>query len=180
MIRVKSNINQFLKNYKKRVDVVKLTLSEIAEKLAQKMSADMAMEIHNLRHVWVEDGNLSTVSNIDFDIKKIDDSTVVVSIGDNLKKFEMGDGALVNPVFFIEFGFGIVGQENPKKNHEAYDWEYNINEHKTAWYYYDHLGYKYRTSGREGINFMYRVIQEYKTNWLKYLQELLKENGAYD
>ena len=28
----------------------------------------------------------------------------------------MSDGTLVNPVYFIEFGFGIEGQENPMQN----------------------------------------------------------------
>lgn len=175
MITIKSNIDKFLENYKKKVEATQKSLLNIAEKLAQKMSSDMAFEISQLRYVWVEEGKLSTISNIDFSIEIIGASSVRVSIGNNLTPFAMSDGTLVNPVYFIEFGFGIVGQDNPKENHSKYDWEYNIHNHDSAWYYRGLNGELLKSSGREGINFMYRVIQDYKNNWKKYLKELIGE-----
>lgn len=175
MITIRSNIDKFLDNYRKKTSAVKTSLTNIAEKLAQKMSTDMAFEISQLRYVWVEEGNLSTVSNIDFDINVVGTNSVRVSIGNNLTPFEMSDGTLVNPVYFIEFGFGIVGENNPKENHAKYDWEYNINGHEGAWYYRGLNGELLESSGREGINFMYRVIQNYKYNWKNYLNELIGE-----
>lgn len=172
MITIKSNIKQFLENYRKKVENLKVVLDNVAEKLAQKMCAFMALEISSLKYVWVEEGNLQDVKNIDFDIESIGTNSVRVSIGKNLTPFEMKDGTLVNPAFFIEFGFGIVGQNNPKQNHEAFDWEYNINGHTTAWYYKYNDEY-YRSEGRQGINFMYNAQQKAK----EFLMEILKEQA---
>ena len=36
-----------------------------------------------------------------------------VSIGEKITPHNMSDGNRVNPAYFIEFGFGIVGQNNP-------------------------------------------------------------------
>jgi hypothetical protein len=178
MITISSNIDDFLKAYRKRVEKFKEVLFGIAEKLATRMATDMAYEITSLRSVWEEEGNLDEISNFNFDIQVIDNNSVRVLIGSELTPLEMEDGTLVNPIYFIEFGFGIVGQQNPKKNHEKYDWEYNINQHNRAWYYYGKAGQKFRSKGREGINFMYNTIEKYRTNWQEYFKELMEqENG---
>ena len=189
MITVKSNINEFLKNYRKRVGNFKSTLNVFAKKLAERMSADMAYEIARTRHIWTEEGNLDKVSGVDFSITNIGDNAVRVSIGENLEKFEMKDGTLVNPIYFIEFGFGIAGQKNPQDEHSKFGWEYNIRGHKGAWYYYDRTisppegaddkwkPQMLRSEGRQGSNFMYNVIETYKTNWQQYLKELMTEIG---
>ena len=176
MISVKSNINEFLKNYRKKASNFKNSLNGIAEKLAKRMSEDMKSLIQTDKR-WQEHGNLSTINEVSFDIESIGDNAVRVSIGDNLPKLVMTDGTLVNPSFFIEFGFGIVGERTPKKNHDKYNWEYNINQHKTAWMF-RYNGELMESEGREGINFMYNTIQDYRTNWLKYLKELMESaNG---
>ena len=178
MITVKSNINEFLKNYRKRARNFKTVLNSLATKLAERMSADMAYEIARTRHIWTEEGNLDKVSGIDFNITSIGESAVRVSIGDNLEKFEMEDGTLVNPVYFIEFGFGIAGQRNPQDEHSKFGWEYNIRGKEHPWYYYDRTvdpPQLLRSEGRQGSNFMYNVIQKYKDNWQQYLKELMTE-----
>lgn len=176
MIRVKSNIKDFLKAYRKKVENVKSILNGFAEKLAQKMSEDMAYEITSKKFVWVEEGNLSLVSAIDFDIEQVGENAVRVTIGDNLGVIGMSDGNLVNPLYFIEFGFGIVGKNNPMQGNEENDWEYDINGHgEKGWFFYDNYGQLVHTQGREGINFMYNTIQKYRTAWKDYLIQLLNE-----
>lgn len=198
MIKVSSNINSFLKHYKKKVEAFKASLDDLAYKLAQKMSSDMAYEIASLRYVWTEEGNLDKVSGVDFNIVKTSETSVRVTIGDSLPKITVGDSQIsrlrgrvpqeVNPVYFIEFGFGIAGERNPQKNHEEHGWEYNINQHKSAWFYYDSTVVPaedgsgewkpplLRSEGRQGINFMYNTIEKYRGNWLMYVSELIKEN----
>lgn len=172
MITVKSNINEFLKNYKKRIANFKIMLNQLAVKLAERMSEDMKKRIQEDTR-WKEHGNLSTINNVDFTIEPIGENSVKVIVGKNLPKFEMSDGTLVNPAFFIEFGFGIEGQDKPKENHDKYNWQYNIRGHEDSWFFwYD--GILMESKGREGINFIYNVLEEYRTNWQQYLKELME------
>lgn len=174
MITISSNINDFISKYKNRVNKINAVLGMLAERLAQRMSADMKELIDKDRR-WQEDGNLSRISQVDFRVETIENNKVRVHVGENLPKFVMmNDGTLVNPAFFIEFGFGIVGEQNPKQNHSAYNWEYNINGHKTSWFF-RYEGKLIRSSGREGVNFIYTIMQEYKNNWEKYFRDLLSE-----
>lgn len=177
MITIKSNIKEFLNNYRKITENFKVVLNNIATKLAEKIVQDMKTEIETNRFQWAEKGSLEYISNIDFLITPTSNKSVMVSIGDNLKKHIMSDGTLVNPVFFIEFGFGIVGQNNPSKNHELFDWEYNINNHTDAWWYMGFDGQFYQTKGSKGINFLYKTLHRKKNVWVNYLKELLKENA---
>ena len=175
MIKITSNIDEFLKNYKKKVQNFEETINNIAEKLAIRMSNDMKNMIFNDMR-WQEHGNLSRINDVDFRVEKINQNSVRVYIGETLPKFIMTDGTLVNPAFFIEFGFGIAGQENPMKNHDKYQWESNIRGHKDSWFFwYDCI--LMESKGTEGINFMYNTIKNYKDNWKQYLKELLEEQG---
>ena len=177
MITIKSNIKDFLNNYKKKVENFKVVLNTVAEKLAQKIIEYMKNEIETNRFQWAEKGKLETITNVGFTITPTSDKSVRVFIGDNLRKYKMKDGTLVNPVFFIEFGFGIVGQDNPSKNHEYFDWEYNINGHTDAWWYLGFDGEFYETKGTQGINFMYKALIDKKEDWKAYLKKLLKEQA---
>lgn len=185
MITVKSNIDKFLKNYRKKVEARKSVLNGIAEKLAKKMSNDMKDIIKREMYVWSPDADnndetgkmayhRSKIDNM-FSIESLGYNSVRVSIGDNLQKHDMGDGNLVNPAYFIEFGFGLRGQANPANNHEKYGWKYNLNSHNDAWYYEGWDGEFHISDGTVGTNFMYNTIQEYRNNWKKYLNELMAE-----
>ena len=74
----------------------------------------------------------------------------------------MSDGTLVNPAFFIEFGFGILGEKAPMKDHEKCEWEYNINGHTKGWSYLGRDGDFHGSKGRVGTNFMYNAKQKAK------------------
>jgi hypothetical protein len=175
MIKVTSNINEFLKHYKKRVVNFKVVLDSLAEKLAKRMADDMKNLIQSDKR-WQEHGNLSRINDVDFRIEPLSENSVRVHIGENLPKFTMTDGKLVNPAFFIEFGFGIVGQSKPKENHEKYQWEYNIRGHKDSWLFW-YEGILMESEGREGINFIYNTIDKYRVGWKYYLKELLEEQA---
>jgi hypothetical protein len=145
------------------------------EKLAQRMSADMALEISRSRYIWEETGGtMSEISAVDFDIVNTGFNEVTIEIGNNILPIEMSDGELVNPVYFIEFGFGIIGEENPKVGADEYDWEYNVNLRDKEWYFRGRDGHSYKSMGREGINFIHTVISKYRNEWKDYFFELLK------
>jgi hypothetical protein len=190
MIRVKSNIDGFLKNYQKKIGNFKTSLNSLARKLAERMSADMKDIIVKETYTWSPDaeGNDETGKmayhrgiDISFDITNIGDNGVRVSIGNNLQKHIMSDGTIVNPIYFIEFGFGVRGQQNPATNHSKFGWEYNINgrtkggEPPSPWWYEGWDGEYHLSDGTKGTNFMYRTIDKYRNGWKQYLKELMTE-----
>ena len=190
MITVKSNINEFLKNYRKKVANFKSTLNVLAEKLAERMSADMKDIIFKETYTWSPDadnndetGKMAYHRGVDiaFDITSIGNNAVRVSIGENLSKHEMKNGDIVNPIYFIEFGFGVRGQRNPATNHSKFGWEYNLNNHTeggdpdSPWWYEGFDGEYHLSDGTKGINFMYRTIDKYRNGWQQYLKELMTE-----
>lgn len=190
MIGINSNIDKFINKYTKRVNAITKTLQEIAEKMAQRMSTDMALEISRNRTLWEESGGtMSRIDSIDFDIRDNGKCGYIVEIGNNLPKVLVGDSKasalrqflgyepkLVNPIYFIEFGFGIIGENNQSPHHDEYGWYYNLNQHKDAWYYRD-SGNLFSSMGTKGINFMYNTIEKYRVDWKKYLFTLIKENS---
>ena len=175
-MKISSNIDEVLKRFGKRREALRLTLENFAEQLAEKMSEDMKTEIFSNRSVWAEKGGLDYITSVQFDIVKTGNNSVRINIGGNLPKHKMSDGTLVNPVYFIEFGFGIEGEDSPMKNADKYDWEYNINGHQHGWTFAGRDGLFHYSEGREGLNFLYNTIEKYKQNWKDYLIEMIKEN----
>ena len=173
MITVKSNINEFLKNYRKKVGNFKSTLYAVAEKLAEKMISYMKSEIERTHSTWYEKGSYAHIRTVDFEIIPLSSNSIRVEIGKNLDKFIMSDGTLVNPAFFIEFGFGILGEKAPMKDHEKFEWEYNINGHTKGWSYLGRDEEFHGSKGRVGTNFMYNAKQKAKD----FLQEIMTEIG---
>lgn len=187
MITIKSNIKEFLKAYRERVDKVKNVLNTFAEKLAERMREDMNQAIISSKAIWApvvesdnpkekqdERGKMGTYSSIPISISSIGENAVRVSIGDTLRPHTMKDGKVVNPAFFIEFGFGIIGQNNPMQNANEFGWIYNKSGHQEAWWYVGFDGGFRLSAGAKGINFMYNTIQRYKEGWKKFLQELME------
>lgn len=182
MIRVKSNIKGFLKAYRKKVENVKSILNGFAEKLAQRMSEDMLDEILTTKATWApnelqqdETGKMGTIEDVKFEIVSTSNTSVKVVIGENLPKHKMSDGNVVNPVYFIEFGFGIMGKENPQEKAEDFGWIYNKEGHEVAWWYKGFDNKSHYSKGAVGINFLYRTIDKYKKDWKDYLIQLLNE-----
>ncbi len=192
MIKVTSNIDGFLKNYRTRVGNFKAMLNTLAVKLAQRMSADMKDLIFKETSIWSPDADDNDETgkiawhrgkDILFDIQQLGNNAVRVSIGENLEKHEMSDGKLVNPIYFIEFGFGLRGQQSSATNHSKVGWEYNVNNHTkggyppSPWVYEGWDGELHTSDGTKGINFMYRTIDKYRIGWKQYLKELMTEIG---
>ena len=185
MIKVTSNIDEFLKYYKGRIENFKNMLENIAEKLAQRMSQDMKALIYSETSTWSPDAENNDETGkmayhrgkeISVEINHIGNGVRVV-LGENLDKHEMSNGSLVNPLYFIEFGFGVRGESKPAHNHEKVNWEYNKRNRQEAWGYQGWDGKIHISDGIVGTNFMYRTMDDYRTNWKKYLKELLEEQA---
>jgi hypothetical protein len=192
MIVVKTNIGEFIKRYQKKVDKFKSVLSTFAEKLAKKMCDDMLDAINRAKSDWNEPQSFLdtlTINESTFNIT-ISGNIAKVTIGENLPLRELGNTeysivakaqkpTYVNPIYFIEFGFGVVGEKKPSPHSKKFDWEYNINRHgrqtEDPWHYRDEMIDLQTSSGKEGINFMYNTIQKYREEWKNYFFELLEE-----
>lgn len=172
MINIKSNIDNFIKQFKDKANKISSSIQETPKIIVQQMIEEMKSIIERERSVWTSVSSpLEYVSGDDFTIEQTSNSCVVY-IGRNTNKIVAKDGARINPYFFIEFGFGIRGEKNPKTNHDLYGWKYNINKHERSWFYVGYDGEKHWTVGKEGTNFMYTTIQKYKNKW----QEIVMKN----
>lgn len=191
MVVVKSNVDKVIKSFTKFRNAVKLSLEDIGEKIALLMVQDMQEEIERNRNVWLQpNGNLENVGYVDYTITKIEGNKIRVTLGDAMPLIQVGDTYFslphnqhteyVNPLYFIEFGWGCVGEENPKQLAQRYSWEYNTNDHggvnPDPWGFYGNDGFLTETRGREGINFLYNTIQDYRDKWKTILVSLIKEN----
>lgn len=82
----------------------------------------------------------------------------------------------------IEFGIGVVGEQNKHSEANNVGYEYNVpSEYKDidgSWNFTDQLNQVwYRFSGYEGKSFLYDAFMEYKQNniWVKKYQEAFDE-----
>lgn len=179
MVDISSNIDNVLKSFKKKANAIKLSIKQIAEELANQMSIDMQNEINSTKSVWqdVEGSNMREISNVLFDIKHTKNGkSVRIEIGSNLQPISMSDGSKVNPIYFIEFGFGIYGETIPSPHSVEHGWAYNINGHTTAWLFMGNDGEFHSTIGTQGINFIYNTMQKYKEKWKDIFFDLVRRN----
>ncbi len=179
MINVNSNIDDFIKRFTDKSKKITKKIEDISEVIASKMIDEMSNYIIAEKSTWLAEKNsiMESVNGTDFTIKKTG-TGCVVSIGDLTSKITTKDGTMVNPYFFIEFGYGIRGQKNPKQNANEYSWEYNVNNHTKSWYYWaygEKDSEKIWTVGKEGINFMYNTIQKFRTKWKEIVMREIKE-----
>lgn len=191
VVVVKSNVDKVIKSFQKFRNAYKVSLEKIAERLGEAMCGEMVNEIQKYRSIWLQpNGNLEKVGNISYSIQKSGENSIKVILGDNLPLIKVGNTAYslphnkeekyVNPLYFIEFGWGVIGEQNPKEGATKYSWKYNTNEHgretENPFYFWGNDGILVETEGREGINFLYNVFEEYRTKWKQILIDLIKEN----
>lgn len=175
---LKSNYNDFIKRLSKIPEAVDIETQSAMNTLLSEMCESMKQIINSERATWFEYGSpLSAISGDDITYSLTDDGTGgIIYVGKNTEPFEMSDGRTVNPYLFIQFGFGIQGQNNPVQYATQRRWEYNINEHTKGWAFIGIDDEPHWTTGRIGIDFFYRVIEEYKEKWKEVLTNAYKKN----
>ena len=174
-IALKSNYDQF----SKRLidfgrDLTESAIPASVETLLEKMCQEMKEEIRNGIGDIREGSGLSEVDldDIEYDF---DGRIGTIHIGRNSAPIKMKDNRTVNPYMFIQFGYGIVGEENPIEHHLFNRWQYNVNNHVKAWTYVGGDGQTYWTRGRKGTNFFYSVINKYRREWKNIVRDEIKE-----
>lgn len=184
-IQVKSNYNQFIKRLKKIPDMLETAGKDFVEHILKLMRQDMINEINLHRTEWEDGGAMDVWANgadiekaIQYELSESGKTGRIVVKSDPIT---LANGDEVNPFFFIEFGYGIIGQNNPALYASSNGWIYNINNHQNFIIYaYDNMaGEKetVKTQGTKGINFFYNTVAKYRNNWKQYAEEYLKKVG---
>lgn len=179
-IQIKSNYNDFIKSIKAIPKEIDNRTRAILSELLEDMCIDMKKQIQVSMSEWVDapNGNMSTGlgNDITYEINEKGNGGTIY-VGRNTKPITLSNGNTVNPYMFIEFGFGIVGEESPAKYAAQNLWDYNINHHKN-WIVYGNSDYPLTkskddlvfTKGTKGIDFFYNTISKYRKE-LKNLAE---------
>jgi len=179
MIQIDSNIDKVLKSLKEKQKKLRIVISRISKIVAEQIKQDMIREIELTRSQWSESyeriGGVVNPSNqitVNYNI-----NGARISIGNSAEKLVMADGGTVNPYYFIEFGFGVIGETSPAKNSSIAGWEYNINKHSKGWYFTGTDEKSHKSYGRIGINFMYNAVQKNKHKWQTIVINEFKKEG---
>ena len=163
---LKSNYDTFVKRLNSIPDIIDSTMQDAVSEVLQQMCEDMKAEILMNRQTWEQEGSIMASLGLGQDIEyEVKGQTGTIYIGRNTPLIKMSDGKTVNPYLFIQFGFGIEGQANPIQYAAQRRWEYNVNQHTKAWWFFGTDGKKHWTFGRIGIDFFYQVTNKYREKW---------------
>lgn len=184
-IKIKSNFSEFAKRIRQIPELIDEAMRFAVEEVLERMQNDMKNEIESMRSVWLEKGSqldyVDSIQHLGNDIEyEISGNSGIIYVGRNTMEIEMKDGRMVNPYFFIEFGYGIVGADNPVQYSSQSGWAYNVNGHRNSWSYaaWDSNPDDPRwihTKGRRGIDFFYRITRKYRENWKELAEAAIKE-----
>ena len=159
---LKSNYDQFIKRIRDLPDMLDEASYFAVEEVMDQMCEYIKNEIKSNREIWYQEyGGVDPSLGDDVEYE-IDNNVGTLYIGRNTKTIEMNDGRQVNPYLFIQFGYGIRGQNNPVRYHYQRNWQYNINNHTKAWWFIGTNGEPRPSYGRIGIDFLYRAMQKFR------------------
>jgi hypothetical protein len=181
---LKSNYKDFIRRINSIPNALETSMSETVETVLKQMCEDMKNELSYAKSYWMDNGGLEAVYNAsggeDIEYESFG-YTGTIYVGRNTPELTVGkdnNQRKVNPYLFIQFGFGIVGEENPMPYAKQRRWEYNINGHTKAWWFMGINGEKQATAGQKGYDFFYSVIKKYRQNWKNIAKEsFLKRLG---
>ena len=172
MVNIKSNASELAQKYSMLQNKLSENAQVISQLVAEEVSKDIKLAITS-SSIWREStGTMSEQYGDDVQVE-VSGNSAIVKVGENTQPIIMNDGSQVNPYFFIEFGFGILGGSSPAPNSSNYDWNYNINQHSEPWLIPNTDVY---SSGTVGINFIYNIVYGNKQKYSKIVKDYLMED----
>ena len=166
MIKVESNVKDIIKRLKARKANSNNDLAQkVALRIAEKVKALLIETYRHTKSEWAEEGSaLENLSGEDVTIS-LENNKYIIKIGEQTPMIALdgynGLPTSANPYFFIEFGFGIVGEQKPVTNATKKSWAYNVRNHQEAWAFRGTDGNLYWSEGIEGANAMGVVEAQY-------------------
>lgn len=157
MLKVKSfGIDKLMSQLQSTKSSYSEETSILAATLAEKVKDKITTNYQRTRGVWSEEGGtMSEISGNDVTIRK-DGGDYIVAIGEQTPKVSLsgynGLPTSINPYLFVEFGFGIVGQNKPVREAQKRGWQYNVKRHTSKWTFTDKYGNQFYTKGVRGAN----------------------------
>ena len=146
------------------------------DELVKNINQDLPDPIRNILTNEIEEDDFSFINDIK--IEKVNDLLFKIKLGDNSGRLAK-DGTVVNPFYYYEFGFGIMGEGTYKNYFEAiqFGWAYDVNLHCYAGWTYKVNGTTYWTNGVNGLGFLQRTVDWYKDNKDKIISDALQKVG---
>lgn len=172
MVTIKSTgVDEIIKSVKKIQENVSVTnITPMLDKIAEKVKDYIINEYQRNGTIWQEkNGNLQEVSGDDVVIIK-GVGSYIITIGSKTQPFDMlsyerltnpnysGLPSEVNPYFFIEFGFGIDGENNQIENAPKFGWRYNIRPWSNGWHFTGKDGTGTWSTGGRGIGAISKLV----------------------
>lgn len=183
-IKIKSNWHRFKQHLELLPKQIEDETQKAMEKILEKMCKEMKARLNSASKYWMDNGGLEAIYDVNGnqDIEyEIVDNKGTLYVGRNTSRLKLKDGRVVNPYLFIEFGYGILGQNNANPKAYLQDWEYNVNNHEKAWWFVGLNGERTWTMGQRGFDFFYPVIEKYKKEWKNIVSKrILKLQGRFD
>lgn len=184
MINIKSNIRTVRKSFQKYVGKFNNKLSQVIEyvtnqfydELVKNINKFLPNPVRNILTNEIEEDDYSFM--YDINIQKENDLLFKIKLGENSLR-KASDGNLVNPFYYYEFGFGIMGEGTYKNYSDAiqFGWSYDVNNHSYAGWTYKVNGMTYWTNGVNGLGFLQETVDWYKENKEQILQDAIKKAG---
>ena len=180
-VKIDLNTKNLQKRLKRLGNHLGSYASFAAERLLSRMVAEMKQQIAENESIWQEDGSgLSLIVDGDDIEYEWNGNSGKIIVGAKTSRIKMQDGTTVNPYMFIEFGFGLIGQDFPTSHASQNGWRYNVNNHTKGWFYKGVDGGKHYSEGTQGISFFYGIISKYRKQWKKLVAESMGQQIKED
>ena len=163
-LKVKLEVNG-IEKFKKHIEFVKkMALLKTDKKFQEYIQNKFLETVNQISMQRLPLGSLSLNYIEHNQIRKVDNGFILYN-DTTIETDTEGYGGKFSIALAFEYGTGIVGQENPKKN----AWAYNVKEHTGAWLYYGEDGLFHITKGFEGYEiyrFTLEKIREKLKDWI--------------
>lgn len=160
MININSNVADVIKAFEEKKKQLQNVESAILRKVAENIKQRLLTMYSAMNYDSEELLSLIDVGDIEIEYKP---NSCRINIGSKTETITMADGSEVNPFFFIEFGFGLIGEQSPTNKSKDYNWVYNVHKHKNGWYYTSKVDGATRiwTQGYSGANAFDSIINNF-------------------
>lgn len=184
MLTIKSNISSVRKKFQKYTSSFNKKLSKAIEDITNQFYNELVKNINKylpnpVRNILTNEIEVDDYSFMnDIKIQKENDLLFKIKLGQNSLR-RANDGKLVNPFYYYEFGFGIIGEGTYKNYFDAiqFGWAYDVNDHSYAGWTYPVNDVYYWTNGVNGLGFLQETVDWYKNNKEKIISDALKKVG---
>ena len=157
MINIETtNIDKTIARLKEKFKRTAGISKDIQRRTADIISMELKHHYIETSPIWKESaGTMAEIDGTDITIRQ-DGDDIIVAIGETTPKVKLkgynGLPVEANPYLFVEYGFGIIGQDNPVTRAQQKGWQYNVKKHRGVWGYKDKYGNLHFSKGVEGAN----------------------------